>query len=79
LLTKQAKFGWGKAIIETLSKDIRKEFPGIAGYSPDNLWRMRQIYVEYSDSQILEQPVPEISGIVGSQVKRKWGLIYQPG
>jgi len=99
IVEKQAKFGWGKAIIETLSKDIRKEFPGIAGYSPDNLWRMRQIYVEYSDSQILEQlvpeliqllqkegkitknnssfleqPVPEIPDVVGSQVKRKWVL-----
>lgn len=29
IVEKQAQLDWGKAIVETLSKDIRKEFPGI--------------------------------------------------
>ena len=40
----------------------------------DNLWRMRQFYVEYSDIQIMEQLVPEIPDAVGSQTKKEWAL-----
>jgi predicted nuclease of restriction endonuclease-like (RecB) superfamily len=71
IVERQEKFGWGKAIVVTLSKDIRKEFPGISGYSPDNLWRMRQFYVEYSDTQILEQLVPELMQLVKREVKTR--------
>lgn len=38
---------WGKSIIDTLSLDINKQIDGIKGYSPQNLWRMRQFYLEY--------------------------------
>ena len=44
---------WGKSIVDTLSKDINKQIDGIKGYSPQNLWRMRQFYLEYKDEQEL--------------------------
>jgi predicted nuclease of restriction endonuclease-like (RecB) superfamily len=81
IVEKQEQVGWGKAIVETLSKDIRKEFPGISGYSPDNLWRMRQFYVEYSDIQILEQLVPELVQFFkkeGKTPKNKFSFLGQP-
>lgn len=31
IVGKQNKLGWGKAIVETLAKDLQKEFPGIQG------------------------------------------------
>jgi predicted nuclease of restriction endonuclease-like (RecB) superfamily len=40
---------WGKSIVDTLSKDINKQIDGIKGYSPQNLWRMRQFFLEYKE------------------------------
>ena len=31
IVAKQEKLGWGKAIVETLAKDLQKEFPGTQG------------------------------------------------
>ena len=46
---------WGKSIVDTLSADINKQIDGIKGYSPQNLWRMRQFYREYKDeTELLE-------------------------
>ena len=36
--------GWGKSIVENLSNDLKSEYPQTKGYSPDNLWRMKQFY-----------------------------------
>ena len=44
---------WGKSIVETLSTDINKQIDGVKGYSAQNLWRMRQFYLEYRDEQEL--------------------------
>lgn len=40
---------WGKSIVDTLSEDINRQIDGIKGYSPQNLWRMRQFHLEYID------------------------------
>ena len=47
IVAKQDALGWGKAIVETLAKDLQKEFPGIQGFSSANLWRMRNFYLSY--------------------------------
>jgi hypothetical protein len=33
IVAKHDALGWGKAIVETLAKDLQKEFPGIQGFS----------------------------------------------
>ena len=33
--------GYGKQVVERLAEDLQKEFPGTAGFSPQNVWRMR--------------------------------------
>lgn len=60
-LSTKVKDGWGKSVIETLSKDIQKEFPGISGFSKTNLWYMKQFYDEYSGNEFLQPLVGEIS------------------
>lgn len=60
ILEKQ-KDGWGKSVVENLSKDIQMEFPGIKGFSTSNLWYMKQFYEEYHDNEILQPLVGEIS------------------
>ena len=57
----QEENGWGKSIVQVLSKELQKEFPGAKGYSAANLWRMRNFYLSYSDSEKLAPLVREIS------------------
>ena len=61
IVESQKKYGWGKAIVETLAKDLQVEFPGVAGYSADNLWRMRKFYLNYADKPKLAPLVQEIA------------------
>lgn len=57
----QEEKGWGKSIVQVLSKELQKEFPGAKGYSAANLWRMRNFYLNYRDSEKLAPLVREIS------------------
>ena len=61
IVEKQEALGWGKSVVENLSKDIQNEFPGITGFSTDNLWRMRKFYLQYKDDEKLAPMVQEIS------------------
>ena len=49
IVESQEKQGWGKSVVDDLSKDINKVIDGIKGYSPQNLWRMRSFYLAYKD------------------------------
>ena len=57
----QEENGWGKSIVQVLSTELQKEFPGAKGYSAANLWRMRNFYLTYRDSEKLAPLVREIS------------------
>jgi len=61
IVAKQEKLGWGKSIVETLARDLQKEFPGIQGFSSANLWRMRNFYLAYHKNEKLAPLVREIS------------------
>ncbi len=55
IVKNQEKNNWGKSIVDTLSRDINKTVDGAKGYSPQNLWRMRQFYLEYKNkTELLE-------------------------
>lgn len=58
---RQEKAARGRAIVENLSADLRREFPGVAGFSVQNLWYMRQFYMEYSGNERLQPLVGEIA------------------
>jgi hypothetical protein len=58
---KQDEQGWGKSVVENLARDLRLEFPGRNGFSAQNLWLMRQFYLEYHDKPNLQPLVGEIS------------------
>lgn len=45
---RQEAEGWGAKVIERLGKDLQKEFPGVAGFSRPNIFRMRAFYVAYA-------------------------------
>lgn len=60
IIENQNKHGWGKSIVEQLSKDLQKDFPGRTGLSTRNLWHMRKFYEIYNDFSNLKQLVSEI-------------------
>ncbi len=60
IVAAQTKYGWGKSIVEQLAKDLKKSFEGTFGFSPQNLWYMRQFYLEYKDHPDLQRLVGEI-------------------
>lgn len=57
----QTTLGWGKSVVENLSRDIQKEFPGIKGFGARNMWDMARFYAEYQSNEILQPLVAEIS------------------
>ena len=60
IVTKQELLGWGKSIVEQMSKDLIDEFGERSGYSTQNLWYMRQFYLAYINKSNLQQLVGEI-------------------
>ena len=60
IVERQKVEGWGRSIVERLASDLQKTFPGMAGFSPLNVWRMRAFYLAWTeDLQKLSQPVTE--------------------
>ncbi|OGT40538.1 MAG: hypothetical protein A3E81_08225 [Gammaproteobacteria bacterium RIFCSPHIGHO2_12_FULL_36_30] len=57
---KQEQLLWGDGVIERLSKDLMKSFPDRAGFSAQNLWKVRRFYNEYKELPILSQLVIEL-------------------
>ncbi len=60
IAVRQEQDGWGKSVVEKLSRDLRGEFKGASGYSARNLWDMRRFYDEYKDIPNMRQLVAEI-------------------
>ena len=61
IVARQSGKSWGKAVVERLADDLRAEFPGVAGFSAQNLWYMRQLFMEYSGHEKLQPLVGEIA------------------
>ncbi|MCX6153170.1 MAG: PDDEXK nuclease domain-containing protein [Candidatus Kapabacteria bacterium] len=56
-----ANEGWGKGTIMELSKYISIQEPNITGFSPQNIWRMKQFYKTYNTFPKLSPLVRELS------------------
>ena len=50
LVQKKAEERWGAGVVEQVSLDLQSAFPESKGFSPSNLWRMKQWYLFYSES-----------------------------
>jgi len=49
--------GWGKGTVEELARHLARTQPGSRGFSPQNLWRMRQFFATY-------RALPDLSTLV---------------
>jgi len=57
IVERQDAQGWGKGVVDRLAEDVQRAFPGIRGFSPLNVWRMRAFFLAYRD---LSRAVTEI-------------------
>ncbi len=65
IVIRQRDQGWGKSVVERLAADLQKGFPGIAGFSPQNIWYMRAFYLAWTeDVRILDVALDESDRIV---------------
>ncbi len=55
ILEKQEQLGWGAKVIEQLSKDLRKIFPDMKGFSRTNLLYMRSFAENYPEEEKVQQ------------------------
>lgn len=60
ILQRQQAQGWGSKVIDRLAKDLKREFPGMKGFSPRNLKYMRAFASAYPDEQIVQQVAAQI-------------------
>ena len=59
---KQQQSNWGNKLIEQLSKDLKIEFPGMAGFSRTNLYYIKQFYLYFNTPEMLSKVVPQAEG-----------------
>ena len=45
--------GWGKAVVKDFAAFIQSRYLGIRGFSPQNIWRMKQFYETYRNNEKL--------------------------
>ena len=53
--------GWGKSVVKDFSDFIQSRYVGIKGFSPQNIWRMKQFYEMYCGNEKLSALLREIS------------------
>jgi predicted nuclease of restriction endonuclease-like (RecB) superfamily len=58
---RQQAEGWGKSVVKRLASDLQAEFPGVSGFSPSNLWRMKLFHETYAGIPKLAPLVREIA------------------
>ena len=56
-----AESDWGKSTVKEFSKYIQSRYVGIKGFSPQNIWRMKQFYETYRDNEKLSKVLRELS------------------
>jgi predicted nuclease of restriction endonuclease-like (RecB) superfamily len=60
IVERQADAEHGAAIAEQLAEDLRKEFPGVSGFSRRNVFYMREFYLLYRDDERVQPLVAQI-------------------
>lgn len=60
IISGQKKYGWGAKVIDRLSKDLRREFPDMKGFSPTNLKYMKLFSESFSKDEISQQAADQL-------------------
>jgi predicted nuclease of restriction endonuclease-like (RecB) superfamily len=60
IVERQKTLGWGESVVELVAADLKHAFPDMQGFSPQNVWRMRQLFLDHSSDEFLSQAVREL-------------------
>ncbi len=60
ILARQGRQGWGAKVVDRLAGDLRREFPGMKGFSSRNLKYMRFFAEAWTDDQFVQRVVAQI-------------------
>jgi len=80
ILARQKEHGWGAKVIDRLSQDLRRDLPGVEGFSPRNLKYMRSFAEAWPEEPIVQQLVAQIPwghnvrllDMVKGRAEREW-------
>ena len=61
ILARQQQQGWGAKVIDSLAKDLQREFPEMKGFSSRNLKYMRAFAQSYADEQIVQEVLAQVT------------------
>ncbi len=61
ILARQKEHGWGAKVIDRLSQDLRRDLPGIEGFSPRNLKYMRSFAEAWPEEPIVQEALAQIT------------------
>ena len=78
LSSKKGKKTWGTSVLETISSQLRKELPGLRGFSTTSLKKMRLFYenwsfLEDSNSSVMTAELPDAR--TKGLSKKKWAAL----
>jgi predicted nuclease of restriction endonuclease-like (RecB) superfamily len=68
ILDRQHREGWGTKVIDRLSADLQREFPGQQGFSPRNLKYMRAFAEAWPETAMIQQPVGQLASEKGADL-----------
>ena len=80
LVLRRAEEKWGKGVVEQLSLDLQREFPGVKGFGATSLWYMKrwyQFYSNVSDQAKLQQVIGEIGKDGSSRLQQIGTQIHE--
>ncbi|MDD4439519.1 MAG: PDDEXK nuclease domain-containing protein [Tissierellia bacterium] len=60
---------WGTSAIESISERLQQELPGLRGFSPANIKRMRQFYEEWQPYLITENHIQSIRPMLSGEIR----------
>jgi predicted nuclease of restriction endonuclease-like (RecB) superfamily len=78
LVQKKAEERWGAGVVEQVSLDLQKEFPGEKGFSTTNLWYMKKWYLYYTADEAIQRLEQTVDGLFLMQ-NQKDTIIHQLG
>ena len=68
IVARQMESKWGSGFFEQLSKELRVEFPNMKGFSTQNLYRMKQFYLFYTQDDLIHH---QLDDQIFSQLARR--------
>jgi predicted nuclease of restriction endonuclease-like (RecB) superfamily len=73
IVEKQKSSNWGDKIIENISKDLKKEFPNLKGFSKRNIIYMKKWYIFWSKEFVQQAVAQNDRQIIDQVFKIPWG------